>query len=364
MDTLTYSIESDGDTLEQFLADIGRFPFYQLVELRGHKFTIGPVRGVFNRRLDLGYGLALLLPGPKLVSKGRVQLHVGPEWLNARGRDELLPDMLAIVRDLVGGVPGGGTISRLDMCTHVLLDREDAERLHWAFVDGKRHGHVIDNGLVMNARWEPGVACSIRIGEGSSGGLRIYDKGAQAVAEGDLEYWLDQWDLMRIPDGGVVLCVEYQLRGDFLRNMVSDGLPLVGVRTLDDLWAVAPDMMGYLTRKWVRLAYPAMGHEHKRELLPLWSVVASVVVDAWGSPCSPVKRVWRRGGASTVDRLSRMALGVAKSLGARMGYVKGYDGPMALETVFRHLKAHEAAGTEWLVGAKQRHAGLVYGAAL
>lgn len=35
---------------------------------------------------------------------------------------------------------------------------------------------------------------------------------------------------------------------------------------------------------------------------------------------------------------------------------------MALDTVMRHLKAHEAAGAEWLVGAKQRHAGLVYGA--
>jgi hypothetical protein len=130
------------------------------------------------------------------------------------------------------------------------------------------------------------------------------------------------------------------------------------------VWAVASDLMRYLTGKWVRLAYPAMGHEHKREVLPLWSVVSSLLVDAWGSPCAPVRRVWQRGGASTVDRLSRMALGTSKSLAARLGYVKGYDGPMALDTVLRHLKTHEAAGPEWLVGAQQRHGALVYGAAM
>lgn len=363
IDTLTQSIELDGDTIEQFISDIGRFPLYQVLELRGYTFSVGAVKGPFNRRLNLGNGLALLLPAPKLVGRGFIQVHAGPEWLCARGEDELLPDMLAVVRELVGGVPGAATISRVDLCTDLRMSCEDWDRLHWAFVAGQRAGHLVHNGLQFDAYWDgSGAPSGVTVGRKAAGMLRIYDKGLEAAKGGDLDSWLNEWDLARIPDGEVVVRVEQQLRGDFLRNIESDGLSLVGVRTLEDVSAVASDLMRYLTAKWIRLAFPAMGHEHKRELLPLWSVVSSLLVDAWGSPCSPVKRVWRRGGASTVDRLSRMALGTSKTLAARLGYVKGYDGPMSLETVLRHLKTHEAAGADWLIGAQQRHGALVYGA--
>ena len=104
--------------------------------------------------------------------------------------------------------------------------------------------------------------------------------------------------MVSIPDGKVIIRFEHQLRGEFLRNMVSDGLPLVGVHTIEDFWTIAADMMRYLTAKWIGLVHPALGHGHKRELLPLWSVVSSGVEDAWGTPSTPVKRVWRRGGTS------------------------------------------------------------------
>jgi hypothetical protein len=326
-------------------------------------FSVGPLRGPFNRRLDLGGGLALLLPAPKLVGRGKVQLVAGPEWLNNRGEDETLPDLLAVVRSLVSGYAGAGTISRLDLATDLLMTVQDWDTLHRAVIDALRAGHLIHNGLDVTANWDGSEPTSINIGYGAPGMLRIYNKGHQAAKEGILDSWLPQWDLARIVDGYVVVRVEYQMQGEFLRNVESPLLDRLGVRTLDDMWAVSADLMRYLTAKWVRLAYREQGHEHKRELVPLWSVLSVLLVDAWGTPAAKVKRVWTRGGRSTVDKLSRLVLGASRSLGARMGYVDGCDGPIALDTVFRRLQRHESAGEVWKAGALDRHKALVYGAA-
>jgi hypothetical protein len=362
VDTLTQSVELSTDSLEAFLAEVDSLPLYQVVKLRGYTFSVGRVRGSFNRRLDFGGGFAILLPAPKLVARGVLQVHAGPEWLCARGEADTLGDLLAVVRDLVDGYAVASTVSRVDLCTDLLMDVEDWHRLYYSLVDGQRLGHLVHNGLQVAMRWDGDTPSSVTVGQGAAGMVRIYDKGLESAKGGDLESWLGQWDLARIVAGKVVVRIEYQLRGDFLHNVASDVLPLVGIRTLDDLYSVGSDLMRYLTAKWVRLAYSPRGHLHKRELLPAWSVLSNLLVDAWGSPVGTVKRVWRRGGAGTVDKLSRMLLGGARTLSARMGYVKGYDGPMALGTVLRHLERHESAGARWLAGARDRHAQLVYGA--
>jgi hypothetical protein len=99
--------------------------------------------------------------------------------------------------------------------------------------------------------------------------LRLYDKLAEVVQKGALPAWLKLWGLDAVPDGFVVVRVEWQLRGSWLRDR--------GVWTVADLLASVGTLLNYLNSSWFRLAGPKSGPLNKRESLPVWASIASLM---------------------------------------------------------------------------------------
>lgn len=168
--------------------------------------------------------------------------------------------------------------------------------------------------------------------------LRVYDKGEQAQRKGNWSLWSHVYgrgDEYKIPRGSVVMRVEWQLRGQFLRSRRVAGLP---VRTLEELEGTWRDIAAYLCRRWFRFAALPFGKNKERLLLPPWAAVAEAFAGFGRSPMTSELRL-EVGHLVPGDpkHLGLQVLGCLGTVAAVQGHLQGLERPLSFEEVVRWL---------------------------
>ncbi len=215
--------------------------------------------------LRLGGGLSIKLPGFE-SSSDRVVIWGTSEWCAVRDHGGTDAELARVLLDVLGLDVTGRKVSatRIDMASDFLMLEADAVEFF---------GLARSDAVVTRARDRSAFQRGKRW-TGSKFGreavvLRLYDKLTDAKQKHTLERWLQLWKLDAVPDGHVVVRVEWQLRGPWLRDR--------GIGSITDLLAAAANILGYLNADWFRLAGVPGGHLHKRETLSVWASIAALM---------------------------------------------------------------------------------------
>lgn len=231
----------------------------------GRSFLVGTAGGPHGFVLRLGGGLQIALPGRDSTSD-RVVITGTSEWCAGRDNRAADAELGAVLLDVLGLDQAGRVVglSRADVTADFLMPEEQAAE----FFELVRSDAVVSRGRDLGAfrrgkRWT-----GSKIGKRSVV-LRLYDKLTELKQKGALQEWLSLWGLDAVPDGFAVVRVEWQLRGDWLRERA--------VRSVAGLLGSLGTLLEYLNGSWFRLAGPPAGHVHKRETLPLWAAIASLM---------------------------------------------------------------------------------------
>ncbi len=139
---------------------------------------------------------------------------------------------------------------------------------------------------------------------------RIYNKRLEARRNPDKD-WEGVWRAKGAAPDSCIYRVEYQLRGEFLKELVIDGEqdyldPHKALAALDSIWA-------YLTRRWlVQVERRARGEGREAVLTELWETVASAQPAA-----EPATRY--RPYRPIVEQLRAQLRGVFTTIAAKLG---------------------------------------------
>jgi hypothetical protein len=276
-----------------------------------------------------GYDFSLVIaPGLRIMVAPATHLDMGlrvlagPRWLCCHSPNQWEAQVEKLIQNW-GVSIRRMRLSRVDLYADVLsrdgFPRLDVDR---DFVSRARIRSSY--GLVAAGRVQTGHFTSYAIGQGSIR-LRVYDKTAQARAEGDLDFWKSRWSLDCHPDQAVIR-LEWQLRRRFLEQF--------GVARVADLVQVEGDIMSYLL-DWARLAGPPCGKLHQRPDSPLWAwlrtEIARLPLATRGVLRTPPQR------QPNVAVLLQQAAGLVVSLAAALGVHRGRDAPVSLEEALEHL---------------------------
>ncbi len=273
----------------------------------GRSFLVGRAGGPQGIMLRLGGGLSVSLPAPDSASD-RVVVTGSSVWCAGRDYSTADADLAGVVLDVLGlDVTGRRvSLSRADLTADFLMSEVDAAD----FFALARSDAVVTRARDRSAFQRGKRWTGSKFGR-QSVVLRLYDKLAEVVQKGALPAWLQLWGLDRVPDGFVVVRVEWQLRGAWLRER--------GIGSVADLLAGVGTLLTYLNASWFRLAGPPRGADHKRDALPVWAAVAALMASgSFSGIVGGVKLV--RAVSVNLDAAMKQAAGVLAWLGSCIGH--------------------------------------------
>lgn len=223
-----------------------------------YRFEVRP-NGGRGIEYIIGNDLMVLCFGRSPRAKGtrpNIMAELKSESLWHHGVDNLVSRVFMILREfdaeLLNIKP-----SRADLCCDILLRKSDwHERLRQGMVT---RAQIIDPHFIR------GRLSGFSIGRGKCS-ARLYDKPFEIACAGGKKVWFfDVWGIDQVPDGHVVIRVEFQLRREFMKERRID--------TLRDLREKTPALWAYLTKRWLRLVDDASKHHTMQDVLPWWEVV-------------------------------------------------------------------------------------------
>lgn len=207
-----------------------------------------------------------------------IWVQLGSKFLihNMRHLHQAVKELLAAV-GVVGDYPI--KINRLDVAIDLFgvnMQEQDLNLWRAGWV-----GRSKVSALHFNSR--TGALETINIGSRSSAVyLRIYDKVAQAIQEGDIDYWLDVWK----GHSGAVTRVEWEIKpsvGKFKDDMTDFSLFTVGFTVIE--------LLNYLVN-WGRLCIPNPDDENNRRWkdTPFWEIIRALIVEFSAGHDYPMSR--------------------------------------------------------------------------
>lgn len=207
-----------------------------------------------------------------------IWVQLGSKFLiqNIHNLHQAVKDLLFSI-GVIGEYPT--KINRLDVAIDLFgVNMQDEDLNSW------RSGWVGRSkvsSLHFNSR--TGALETINIGSrGSAVYLRIYDKVAQATAEGDIEYWRDVWQGYE----GTVTRVEWEIKpddGNFGKDLQDFSLFNSGFTVIE--------LLNYLV-DWGRLCIPDANDTNNRRWkdTPLWERVRTAVINFSTGHDYPISR--------------------------------------------------------------------------
>lgn len=177
-------------------------------------------------------------------------------WLH--GPNVAVKRLLTLIETMGGEVLAVKT-SRLDLCADVLIPKRD-----WN--EGLRN-HFVTRAREVGTHVSGGKFTGITIGRGGLVRAKFYDKAYEIHAKSK-KYWMyDHWGLSSVPEGFVVVRVEFQLRRERLKEL--------GCGTWGEVKAKLPNLWVYCTTRWLRLAQDSTLHHTQQSLVSWWEVVCT-----------------------------------------------------------------------------------------
>jgi hypothetical protein len=159
--------------------------------------------------------------------------------------------------------------------------------------------------------------------------LRIYDKIAQAVKDGDLGFWSSVWGRAEDDDRPVT-------RFEWSVRAYAGGF--AGVQYLDQLtWVSLGGLVSYLLNKWGRIVSPRYDDSNRRrwEVHKLWRNVDEWM-HIWFRVRGPLKRVYKYSPDLRVS-YQRSFAGWLAGYRARLGLSRGDRSPSSLAAVIEQV---------------------------
>ncbi len=188
-------------------------------------------------------------------SRPSVMARFSSEALWLHGPDAMLQRLVELFATL-GAAVNGIKVSRVDLCADVLIDESIWVR------------ELLDQ-LVTRARkkspyFDGDAMEGIKVGRGDVV-CRMYDKPREIRTQSHKDWMYDIWKVERVPAGGVVVRVEYQLRREALKER--------GIDSFEDLKANLPEVWAYCTQSWLKVQENADKHHTQQEPTEWWKVV-------------------------------------------------------------------------------------------
>jgi len=213
-----------------------------------------------------------------------IWIQLGPRFLihHANNLHKAVKDFLSAI-GIRPQYPFPTNISRIDLAMDIF--GVDMEKQDLSFWQAGWVGRSKVSGFFFNKR--TGILETIEIGSRKSAiFLRIYDKIAQAVAEGDLDYWIDIWQGV----DGPVTRVEWQVRprlGNFAKE-IQDFHLFTPSLTVIELW-------NYLL-SWGRLCTPNPDDSNNRRWpdSPFWADLRTFAANHAAGVDTPISRYGKK----------------------------------------------------------------------
>lgn len=245
-----------------------------------------------------------------------IRIQLGPKFL-LQHITELVPIILDLLSDIGIKKQWPIHITRLDLA----VDMFNTAMVDQSLKDWQENwvGRSKVSGVYFNSR--TGDLETINIGSRTSAiYLRIYDKIAQAIKEGDAIYWLDVWEKSSL---GEVTRVEWEIKpkkGNFSSDLV-DFYKFNGFSRRE--------LMNYLL-EWGRLGIPENDVNRSRwKSAPFWKVIEEIK-DEWALgvywPTSRLGKEFKGISEAYIKQLSgSISGGMARLGGEEQGLIEMID---------------------------------------
>lgn len=240
-------------------------------------------------RVTAENGLAWHIPA---VKTHPLMVIAGPKFLLSVAPGEIERDAWCWTCELMNqpelGENNGLSLSRNDVALDLLMSEKQFQKL--CYLVKTRNHSVITRAREIKSFMNGDRDTGFMVGKGAVS-LRCYDKVFEAAGD-DLDFWMKVWNNPSIPDGYVVVRLEYQQRRDFLKSFKTDASSY-GITTLEQYRSSAPLILIYLTQAWFRLAGKERGKENYRYTTRFWQSISNAFVAGHWYSMEDVVRVWR-----------------------------------------------------------------------
>jgi hypothetical protein len=378
-DTLEWSAEISDDELTgampelEYLAASG-----EPLDVDGLEVVVRRVGGISHAFLiSTSLGLSVWVPKKPMY---RLRVVASPKYILSQETDDLEERAAILVSSLVRleEIPVL-MLSRVDVALDLLMPVSRFENMIKRVAT--KDSSVVRRARLLVARSEGSSYRSVQVGK-SDVVLRIYDKMTEAIRGGDWDLWRGVYGEPNIPDGYIVVRVEFQQRTGFLKQGRDSVLPSSddaelplfpdGLRSLAQYRAAAPATLLYLTQAWFRFAGAKKGADNVRSTLGWWQAISNhFVVSEWYTFAADVWRDCKRVASKNLDRLVSMSAGCLSAVAAVLSYRAGGE-KVGVRDVLKHMFDYLMAepGDEpdryekWVAGRDKRYQSLRFGVKL